>query len=500
MRPPSLIHQLIWALALLRDPVAAESFRITKTYDADNFFDEFIFNTIHDRQTGTVATQADDNNSWVQYQNRENATAKKLAVIKNGEIYLGVDHTTKLNSSGPGRDSLRLVSQDAFKYGLLIARFTHLPSRACGAWPAFWTLGVGEWPKAGEIDMYEGWNLNTRNKPAIHVGPSKEFGVCTIEQSEQQAKVISPNCDNKFANNKTQFLNQGCQSEEVNSTMWSAPTGGIQALEWTKEHIKIFTWARGREPKNLNGEEIDTSAWGKPSIQISGSRCDIDRAFQEQRIMFTLPFCGSPVADDDFWNKIDGGSGITCNKATNTSKCVDYIANNPKALKNFYFQIKDLRLYQSTKPDNATSGETPTTPPTPPSLTDPISLTSVSSRPTPTGLVSGSSPGARNATGAPTNLPGDGPLGPIESETSSSSQTSTDTSSPLQSGKPDSSSGIITSPSSEREPGDAPIRPGSSKGKSPGISPSNPDTNQGLTETPETGPSLARRKQIFWVV
>lgn len=87
---------------------------------------------------------------------------------------------------------------------------------------------MGQWPKAGEIDMYEGWNLNTNNKPAIHVGPAKEFGNCTINQRNQEATVLSNNCDNSFANNVTQWLNQGCQSEEIKNSIWGSPKGGIR--------------------------------------------------------------------------------------------------------------------------------------------------------------------------------------------------------------------------------------------------------------------------------
>lgn len=91
-----------------------------------------------------------------------------------------------------------------------------------------WTLGVGEWPKAGEIDIYEGWNLDIHNKPVFHVGPASEFGSCTIEQGDQYSPIISSNCDNTFADNKTQWLNQGCQSRETTNTIWASPKGGIR--------------------------------------------------------------------------------------------------------------------------------------------------------------------------------------------------------------------------------------------------------------------------------
>ncbi|KAK2616878.1 hypothetical protein QQS21_000256 [Conoideocrella luteorostrata] len=361
MQGPSAFIQLFSLAAVLCPPVAAEKFHISKTYDAKNFFDSFTFAT-----TGGVTTQNDDNWSWVQYQNRDNAIKKGLAAIKDNEVYLGIDHTTRLETSAVGRDSLRLVSRDTFKYGLLIARFTHLPKVVCGGWPAYWTLGEGEWPIAGEMDLYEGWNLNVANKPALHTGPAELVGNCTLDQADQTAGVIAGNCDNKFADYKTQWPGQGCQSEEKSNTVWGSPKGGIresilflnnsqkyssnritEALEWTRDYIKIFTWADGQEPSNLGGDAIDTSSWGKPSIHVKKSRCDIDKAFLQQRILFTLPVCGNPPGNDQFWKELDGGSGKTCDKVTGEPTCKDYVAKNPQDFKDFYFQIKDVRLFKS---------------------------------------------------------------------------------------------------------------------------------------------------------
>ncbi|KID84835.1 beta-1,3-endoglucanase [Metarhizium guizhouense ARSEF 977] len=328
-----------WLLAVHCAASAAEQFRLNQTYDAGNFFESFDFRT-----TGGNPNQNDDNWSWVKYQNLTNAQKKGLAKIKDGEVYLGIDHTRVLNkTSAEGRDSLRVVSKKAFKYGLVITRFTHLPELVCGGWPAYWTLGVGEWPKAGEIDIYEGWNLDIHNKPVFHVGPASEFGSCTIKQGDQYSGIISSNCDNTFTNNRTQWLNQGCQSRETKNTIWASPKGGIQALEWTKEYIKLFTWPHGQEPDNLDDDELDTWSWGQPSVQLRATNCDINRIFQEQQLMFTLPVCGNPPGSDQFWTQLDGGSNKTCDKVTREPTCIDFVSKNPQAFKNFYFQIKDIR-------------------------------------------------------------------------------------------------------------------------------------------------------------
>ena len=57
----------------------------------------------------------------------------------------------------------RIISRDKqdFKYGKMEARLK-VPSGR-GTWPAFWMLGYGSWPKAGEIDIMEhvGYEPNT---------------------------------------------------------------------------------------------------------------------------------------------------------------------------------------------------------------------------------------------------------------------------------------------------------------------------------------------------
>lgn len=50
-------------------------------------------------------------------------------------MYIGVDSTnTWWNPDG--RPSVRLESKNEYTKGLFIARFSHLPKLACGAWPA----------------------------------------------------------------------------------------------------------------------------------------------------------------------------------------------------------------------------------------------------------------------------------------------------------------------------------------------------------------------------
>ncbi|OAA52132.1 Concanavalin A-like lectin/glucanase [Cordyceps fumosorosea ARSEF 2679] len=339
----SLVSCVAAALAVA-GRAESRSYALSKTYDASNFFDEFDFQT-----TGTHTDQPDDNWSWVTYQTKTDAINKGLAAVKNGQVYLGVDYTNTLPAqvSGPGRPTLRLSSKNSFKHGLVITTFSHLPQPVCGGWPGFWTVGTGQWPTAGEVDLYEGWHLAPNNKVALHVGPSSAIGQCTLDQSSQNAQVLTGNCDNTFEDGVHQWANQGCQSEETQNGIWGSPQGGIQALEWTSDFIKIYTWPIGSAPSNIASAQPDTSSWGTPSVQLEKPNCDTETAFSDQKLLFTLPFCGNPPGNDQFWSALpaDGKSGATCKSITGEATCVDYVAKNPQAFKNFYFGIKDIRIF-----------------------------------------------------------------------------------------------------------------------------------------------------------
>jgi beta-glucanase (GH16 family) len=62
----------------------------------------------------------------------------------------------------------RLHGRQSFRYGTVSARMK-LPTGA-GLWPAFWLLGVGNWPDHGEIDIMENVGDSTWVNAALH-GP-----------------------------------------------------------------------------------------------------------------------------------------------------------------------------------------------------------------------------------------------------------------------------------------------------------------------------------------
>lgn len=113
-------------------------------YQPSIFFDKFTF-----------YTGPDPTNGHVKYVDRGTAERNGFATTPNGTARLSVDTTNRWPNGGPGRPSVRLVSNNAYTHGLFIFDASHMPT-GCGTWPAYWLLGNGPepWPKYGEIGEF----------------------------------------------------------------------------------------------------------------------------------------------------------------------------------------------------------------------------------------------------------------------------------------------------------------------------------------------------------
>ena len=78
----------------------------------------------------------DPTHGYVNYLNQGDAQNQGLYQIRGNQVYIGVDHSTVLNPSGTGRNSVRLMSNQAFTHGLFIVDLAHMPTSTCGSWPA----------------------------------------------------------------------------------------------------------------------------------------------------------------------------------------------------------------------------------------------------------------------------------------------------------------------------------------------------------------------------
>ena len=68
------------------------------------------------------------------------------------------DDKSILNSTGPGRNSIRITSLESWDDAVYVPDVLHIPE-GCSTWPAFWTKSATSlWSAGGEIYIIEGFS------------------------------------------------------------------------------------------------------------------------------------------------------------------------------------------------------------------------------------------------------------------------------------------------------------------------------------------------------
>ncbi|QIW95440.1 hypothetical protein AMS68_000958 [Peltaster fructicola] len=303
----------------------AGTYQLIDDYQPSIFFNKFNFYSSYDPTYGHV-----------QYVNQSVA-------VKNGFVSttsantakIGVDTTNDWPRGGPGRPSVRIVSDNTYTHGLFIFDANHMPW-GCGTWPAYWLLGPN-WPYTGEIDIIEG--VNTLNQDSISLHSSAG---CTIAGSGQTGTLQTTNCDSN-ANG-----NSGCGSTLPNSTIpnnygnsFNQAGGGVYVTEWTSAYFKTWFFPRGSVPSSITSGQPDVSTFGTPVVNQQGS-CDVDQHFTNMSIIINIDFCGA-------WAGQVYSQYTDCPQNTSTNSlnsCVDFVGNNPSYFTNAYWDINSIRVYQ----------------------------------------------------------------------------------------------------------------------------------------------------------
>ncbi|KAI1637988.1 glycoside hydrolase family 16 protein [Biscogniauxia mediterranea] len=296
--------------------VAQAAYAIQDSFDQNNFFEGFEF-----------FSGPDPTNGFVKYSTAMQANGSSYAGYANNGVYLGVDYETK-NPVG-GRPSVRVNSKKTYTKGLFVADIAHQPAPKCGQWPAFWMFGGPVWPVGGEIDIIEGVNMATNTTYTLHTSAGCAFS---------QDSFSSGNCNAPG----TGTLGCGAPSQDTRTfgDGFNEMGGGVFAVEWTSQAIKIFFFPRtGPMPADIAGDAPDPGAWGAPAASFSGGACDIDQHFQDHQLVFDTTFCG------DWAGKVFSDDPVCSAKA---ATCQDYVANNPDDFRDSYWLINSVRVYSET--------------------------------------------------------------------------------------------------------------------------------------------------------
>ncbi|MBE3048309.1 hypothetical protein IMZ48_38555, partial [Candidatus Bathyarchaeota archaeon] len=259
------------------------------------------------------------------------------------------------------------------------------------------------------MDIIEQWHDRKWNQPAIHTGPSDEFGECTLSQSDMRASVLTSNCDNSFNSPPTQFEYQGCTVSDDAGPWGSADGSGVYAMEWTSEVLKLYSFTGGNVPTNIDSGSPDTGSWGKPMMMLKNENCDIDEHFARQKLVFNINFCGNPAGLETYWK-----DQTECAVNTGYDTCEEYVEKEGADFVGADYKIRDIRVFKEGGAEPTEDPE-PTVSPT----KDPESSASATKDPEPT----------QDPTGEPSKDP-EPTADPTEDPTDGSTATGTETEAP----------------------------------------------------------------------
>jgi len=250
------------------------------TYSGPTFFDTFDF-----------FTGGDPTHGMVNYTDRDTAYSENLVyVTPDNKVIMKGDNDTWL-PSGEYRNSVRISSRKQYNTGLFILDLDHAPW-GCGVWPAWWTVGGGQWPFTGEIDIIEGVHDNAHNQVTWHTGPN-----CTLTPTANFTGSLVTNngqpnldCDGSLPGNA------GCGVTEWSRASYGpdfdSQGGGVFAMKWDDQGIAVWSFYRAAVPKDILTNQPSPSLWGTPVAVLEPSGCDPLANFVNHSIIFDITFCG----------------------------------------------------------------------------------------------------------------------------------------------------------------------------------------------------------------
>jgi hypothetical protein len=260
------------------------------------------------------------------------AASSKLAYFDDNldKVIVKVDNTTNVPFNEK-RNTVKITTKDQYGPGSIwIADMTHVPF-GCSVWPAFWSQAPG-WPTGGEIDTFEGVNLNVRNQISLHT-----LDGCKQVDPVQSSKLIN-STDCSFNTNG----NQGCITSDPASNSYgadfAAAGGGVFVTEFADTGISIWFFSRNDIPSVISSStnSFDTKDLGAPTANYPNGGCSMSQFFKPQNIIIDITLCGDFAGSPQIFPQ-------TC-----SGKCYpDYVVGNGTAYADAYFAFNYVRFFSS---------------------------------------------------------------------------------------------------------------------------------------------------------
>ncbi|KAF8869779.1 glycoside hydrolase family 16 protein [Infundibulicybe gibba] len=312
----------ILPLLSLATSALGASYSLTDSIVGSEFYTKFYFQDFDDPTNGRV-----------NYVNGETAKSKNLTFASSDSFIMRAD-STKVVSSGRGRDSVRIKSHATYTTHVAVFNVRHMP-QGCRTWPAIWETDEDAWPYKGEIDILEGVNDMGPNESTLHTGSGCEMPNARVQTGSSTGV---DNCDDYGTNGV------GC-GVQTGTPLSYGPEfnkngGGWYAMERTRAFLKVWFWERGssKVPAEVRDGSLSvtTDNWGKPSAYFpSTDSCNIPEHFGNHNIIINIAFCGDWAGDMEAW------AWSKCPSST----CEDFVDKNPSAFKDAYFDIASAKVY-----------------------------------------------------------------------------------------------------------------------------------------------------------
>ena len=152
-----------------------------------------------------------------------------------------------------------------------------------------WMVG-SSWPSNGEIDIMEGINANGKNQMTLHSSPG-----CNVTVGQYGQTGTSGSSNQCGAGGGYNGCTVFASSSTSYGTGYNTAGGGVYALKWASDSIKIWQWNKGKVPADVTAGAPKPTGWGVPAASFAG--CAFDSYFKQMNIVSSyLSLKGWPKA------------------------------------------------------------------------------------------------------------------------------------------------------------------------------------------------------------
>lgn len=152
-----------------------------------------------------------------------------------------------------------------------------------------WAYGA-EWPSGGELDIIEGANTAHSNIISGHTADGCTQDADAIFSGEMR----STDCAVGDFNIGCGFDPPPTAAPSTYGDGFNAIGGGVYAMEWTSEAIRVWHFPRGDIPGDIAEKTPDPATWGVPQAVFGGKGCAVDEFWSDMSLVINIVSLNTP--------------------------------------------------------------------------------------------------------------------------------------------------------------------------------------------------------------